>query len=57
MKAKTKYLVITIMAFMSMFWSCSLEEVPRSFVDIDNYYKTESQCISGLNSCYIRIHI
>lgn len=53
MKAKTKYLVITIMAFMSMFWSCSLEEVPRSFVDIDNYYKTESQCISGLNSCYI----
>lgn len=53
MKTNTRYLVITFMAFISMFWSCSLDETPTSFVDIDNYYKTEAQCISGLNSCYI----
>ncbi|MGL4293342.1 MAG: RagB/SusD family nutrient uptake outer membrane protein, partial [Bacteroidales bacterium] len=33
--------------------ACDLTETPTSFVNSDNYYKTESQCISGLNSCYI----
>ena len=33
--------------------SCDLNESPTSFVNADNYYKTESQCVSGLNSCYI----
>lgn len=33
--------------------SCSLKEKATSFVNLDNYYTTEQQCITGLNSCYI----
>lgn len=33
--------------------SCSLKEKATSFVNLDNYYSTEQQCITGLNSCYI----
>lgn len=33
--------------------SCSLKEDVTSFVNADNYYKTEAQIIAGLNSCYI----
>ena len=29
-----------------------LDEDPTSFVDRSNYYKTEAQCISAVNSCY-----
>ncbi|SKB61753.1 Starch-binding associating with outer membrane [Sphingobacterium nematocida] len=38
----------------SLLWTgCSIEEEPTSFVNTDNYYLTEAQCISGLNSTYI----
>ena len=33
--------------------SCSLEEKPTSFVNGDNYFETETQCISALNGCYL----
>ena len=35
--------------------SCSkfLEEVPSSFVDREHYYKSEAQCRSAVNSCYV----
>lgn len=33
--------------------SCDLDETPTSFVDPDDYYKTQAQCVTGLNSCYI----
>ncbi len=33
--------------------SCSIDEEPTSFVNTENYYLTESQCISGLNATYI----
>lgn len=47
-----KRLVLFFMA--SVLWSsCSIEEQPTSFVNSDNYYQTEAQCISGLNSTYI----
>jgi hypothetical protein len=36
-----------------LFAGCSLEETPTSFTNSDNFYKTESQCIAALNSCYI----
>lgn len=32
---------------------CSIDEEPTSFVNTDNYYQTEAQIISGLNSTYI----
>lgn len=38
----------------SLLWTgCSIDEEPTSFVNTDNYYLTEAQCISGLNSTYI----
>jgi hypothetical protein len=33
--------------------SCSIEEEATSFVNPDNYYLTEAQIVSGLNSTYI----
>src|SRR5690606_25938173 len=46
-----RFLIIFItLGFLS---SCSIEEEPTSFVNTDNYYLTESQIISGLNSTYI----
>lgn len=33
--------------------SCSIDEEPTSFVNTDNYYLTEAQCITGLNATYI----
>lgn len=47
---KQMLLVLCIAGLLS---GCSLKEEVTSFVNTDNYYKTEAQCISGLNSCYI----
>lgn len=33
--------------------SCNLEETKAGFVSTKDFYKTEAQCIAGLNSCYI----
>lgn len=35
--------------------SCSLDEVATSFVSPSDYYKTESQCQSSVNGCYINL--
>lgn len=53
MKINIKYLVLSLLASICMLQSCSLDEDPKSFVGIDAFYKTEGQCITGLNSCYI----
>ncbi|WP_256012208.1 RagB/SusD family nutrient uptake outer membrane protein [Desertivirga xinjiangensis] len=47
-----KRLVFTFMMF-GLVTGCSLDEVPSSFVNTGNYYQTESQLVTGLNSCYI----
>ncbi len=38
-----------------LFSACDLDEHPTSFVGPKNYYKTEAQCITGLNACYMPI--
>lgn len=47
---KTLFLFLT----MALGLSCSkfLEETPTSFVNRANYYKTEAQCRTAVNSCY-----
>ncbi|WP_206366956.1 RagB/SusD family nutrient uptake outer membrane protein [Sphingobacterium sp. SGG-5] len=47
---KRLLIIFLLFGFVS---SCSIEEQPSSFVNSDNYYLTESQCISGLNATYI----
>lgn len=47
-----KYM-IAILCMAGLLTGCSLKEEVTSFVNTDNYYKTEAQCISGLNACYI----
>lgn len=43
-----------IMLALALSLACSkyLEETPSSFVDRRNYYKTEAQCKTAVNSCY-----
>lgn len=53
MKTTTKYFVIAFTSIMSIFYSCSLDEVMKSEVGMDDFYQNEAQCIAGLNSCYI----
>lgn len=53
MKKKFIYIVITCVVMITLPVACSLDETPTSFTNHDSYYKTEAQCISGLNSCYI----
>lgn len=45
--------IIYILLASCLLYGCSLNEEVTSFVNTDNYYKTEAQCIAGLNSCYI----
>lgn len=47
-----KYIAF-IIGIASLVSGCSLKEKASSFVNVDNYYTTEEQCITGLNSCYI----
>ncbi|HEX7755964.1 MAG TPA: RagB/SusD family nutrient uptake outer membrane protein [Niabella sp.] len=42
-----------IAGFLYFLSGCTLKEDITSFVNTSNYYTTEAQCISGLNSCYI----
>jgi hypothetical protein len=45
--------IIFILCISWFFSGCSLKEEVTSFVNTGNYYLTEAQCVSGLNSCYI----
>lgn len=46
-----KSIIYTMMVLAAL--SCSfLEERPTSFVNRGNYYKTEAQCRTAVNSCY-----
>lgn len=46
-----KTMIITMLAYVAA--SCNvLDENPSSFVDRNNYFKTEAQCRTAVNSCY-----
>lgn len=49
---KTIKYICTAAILLGVFSSCSLKEVQESSVSPDNFFKTKSQCIAGLNSCY-----
>lgn len=48
--------LISLAAAATLFTSCDLEEYPSSFVGPEDYYQTRTQCLSGLNACYIPIN-
>lgn len=54
---KTKNIIsLLIVFFMALsFNSCEglLEESPKSFVNKDQFYQNEGQCLSAVNGCYI----
>lgn len=39
-----------------LFSACDLDEHPTSFVGPRDYYKTQAQCLAGLNACYMPIN-
>lgn len=45
--------LLAIVLSVVFFSGCSIEEQPTSFVNGENFYQTEAQIISGLNSTYI----
>ena len=47
-----KKTIIPYLAAGLLLSACSLEEHPSSFSTRDNFYQTESQCISAVNGCY-----
>lgn len=47
---KTAFILLTLA--LSLGCSKYLEETPTSFVDRANYFKTEAQCRTAVNSCY-----
>lgn len=51
-----KYLLTAVAAAALLFSACDLDEHPTSFVGPKEYYKTQAQCLAGLNGCYIPIN-
>ena len=50
---KTVFLFASILALSLASCSKFLQEKPSSFVDRDNYFKSEAQCRTAVNSCYV----
>ena len=46
-----KIVLLTVAAVLA--GACSLQESPEFFVNRSNFYRNKSECIAGLNSCYI----
>lgn len=46
-----KLVLLTVTAALT--GACSLQETPEFFVNRSNFYRNKSECIAGLNSCYI----
>ena len=44
-----------ILTVLFVLTSCSLEEDTSSLTDSEKFYKTKSQCVAALNSCYMPI--
>ena len=45
--------LVLLTAVAALTGACSLQETPEFFVNRSNFYRNKSECIAGLNSCYI----
>lgn len=55
MKGFMKNIFLTVVLALTVFGACSLKEDTLPFVNQDTYYRTELQCQTVVNGCYIPI--